>query len=136
MGRTSRVRLILLATMMMSMTGVFTAEMAWASCSGSQVHDAVGGYEGSGTARYGDKASVLVNDFASNQYWSWRSVAIVKSSSTFAEAGWQLQEAIGNQGAHPYKTWKTDGCAWQLHGYERLPHEGVDARIQDARSER
>lgn len=104
----SRVRVVLVATMMISAIGAFTAEYAWAGCGGTIKWDYVGGYEGS-TARYGNRARILVNNFASAQYMSWRMVWILKSSNNNAETGWQVQEALGNQDAHPFKTWVTDG---------------------------
>lgn len=89
----------------------WSAGPAWAGCGGTVTHQAVGGNESSNT-RLGDQANVLVNNFSSNQYESWRAVAILKNSSNFAEAGWFTDESV-DQGHHPYKTWVTDG----------VPHE-------------
>lgn len=86
-----------------------SAGPAHATCGGTQSHQAVGGKESS-SSRLGDYADVLVNGFSSNQFRSWRSVAIVKNINNFAEVGWVTDELFG-QGHYPYKSWVTDGVA-------------------------
>ena len=85
---------------------------ALAACSGDEVHDAVGGNEKDVAAatRIGDRADVLVNDFASNQHRVWRAVGLIKDPNNFLEAGWVLRvDIFGNQSKHPYKTWRDLG---------------------------
>ena len=80
-----------------------------ASCSGSQVHQAVGGHDNPGNNRFGDFSNVWVNDFGDHQFDTWRSVALLRGSNNFAEAGWFTSETAGDQLAHPYRTWLNDG---------------------------
>ncbi len=63
------------------------AGVAEPGCGGVVQKDAVGGYEGT-TSRYGNRASVFVNNFDRTQYNSWRMVWVLKSINNNAEAGW------------------------------------------------
>jgi hypothetical protein len=81
--------------------------IASAACSGSIVKDAVGGNENTSNHR-GTKANILVNDFSSHQYQTWRQVAVVENSNNFAEAGWSWIEGYG-QYAFPMKIWVDNG---------------------------
>ena len=80
---------------------------ALASCSGSIIHDAVGGNEKAvSIVRQGDRADVLVNNFNQNQHRVWRAVALLQSGNNFLEAGWVLRvDIFGDQHQRPYRTW-------------------------------
>lgn len=87
---------------------------ALAVCSGSIVHDAVGGNENAvgGATRLGDRANVLVNNFSSNQHEVWRAVALLQNGNNFLEAGWVLTVPLfSDQRQRPYKTWVNLGVA-------------------------
>jgi hypothetical protein len=71
------------------------------------VKDAVGG-RGGLTGRYGNRADIFVNAFATDQHYTWRMVWVYKNGNNNAETGWALYSPV-DQNAHPFKTWHVDG---------------------------
>ena len=85
---------------------------ASAHCNGNVVKGAVGGKENTNYHR-GTSANILVNNFTTHQYQTWRMAAVVENSNNYAEAGWSQIEAYGSN-AFPMKVWVDNGVKdWQ-----------------------
>ncbi len=113
----SRYRLIGLACAVLCL-GLFlpltttTEAVAGSGCpSGHEIHVGTGASEG--WPSFGSKAQVWVNNFNTNQFETWRAVAVYQNSNNLVEVGWYTGGGTPDQKAHPYKTRVVDS----------VPHE-------------
>jgi hypothetical protein len=59
---------------------------------------------------YGSSMDVYVNNFTSDQWYTWRSESVWQNSNNFAEVGWMTSSYnFNDQAAHPYRTRKNNG---------------------------